>query len=96
MRITDLAAAELVAQPTMTGLVRRLEQDGLVRRTPDPGDARAVLVELTDAGRDQLAAVRLARAEVLRERLDRLDGDARAALADALPALEALLTTENG
>jgi DNA-binding MarR family transcriptional regulator len=96
MRITDLAAAELVAQPTMTGLVRRLEQDGLVRRTPDPGDARAVLVELTDAGRDQLAAVRQARAEVLRERLDRLDGDARAALADALPALEALLTTENG
>jgi DNA-binding MarR family transcriptional regulator len=95
MRVTDLAAAELVAQPTMTGLVRRLEQDGLVRRTPDAGDARAVLVELTGAGRDQLAAVRQARAEVLRLRLDRLDDDARAALTGALPALEALLTSEN-
>ena len=93
LRITDLAAAERVAQPTMTGIVRRLEQDGLVRRTADPDDARAVRVALTDAGRDELAAVRSARAAVLQARLDRLDDDARAALAAALDPLDELLST---
>ena len=92
LRITDLAAAELVAQPTMTGIVRRLEQDGLVARTPDPLDARASRIALTVAGRDELAAVRSARAAVLQERLDRLDDDARAALAAALDPLDQLLS----
>ena len=92
-RVTDLAAAERVAQPTMTGLIGRLEADGLVRKTADPADARAVRVELTDAGRDQLAAVRAERAEALQARLDLLDDDARAALAAALPALDRLIAT---
>jgi DNA-binding MarR family transcriptional regulator len=92
LRITDLAAAEMVAQPTMTGIVRRLEQDGLVARTPDPLDARAARIALTDAGRDELASVRSARAAVLQERLDRLDGDAQAALAAALDPLDDLLS----
>jgi len=93
LRITDLAAAELVAQPTMTTLVARLAQDGLVSKTRDAADARAVLVELTDAGRNQLRAVRADRAAVLQTRLDRLDDDARAALEAALPALDQLLAT---
>src|SRR4051795_2228188 len=57
LRITDLAAAELVAQPTMTGIVRRLEQDGLVQRTPDPLDARAARIALTEAGQGGPAAL---------------------------------------
>jgi DNA-binding MarR family transcriptional regulator len=92
LRITDLAAAELVAQPTMTGIVRRLEQDGLVERTPDPLDARAARIALTDAGRAELTTVRAARAAVLQERLDRLDDDARAALVAALGPLDDLLS----
>jgi DNA-binding MarR family transcriptional regulator len=91
LRITDLATAELVAQPTMTGIVRRLEQDGLVQRTPDPDDARAVRIALTDKGHDELAAVRAKRAAVLEQRLDRLTDDARAALAAALQPLDDLL-----
>jgi DNA-binding MarR family transcriptional regulator len=92
MRVTALATAELVAQPTMTVLVRRLEQDGLVARTPDPLDARAVRVALTDAGREELATVRALRASVLQERLDRLDSDQRAALAAAIPVFDDLLS----
>src|SRR5262245_3003475 len=88
-RVTDLAA-ERVAQPTMTGLTGRLEADGLVRKTADPADARAVRVELTADGREQLAAVRAERAAVLQARLELLDDDARAALAAALPALDRL------
>jgi DNA-binding MarR family transcriptional regulator len=92
LRITDLAAAEMVAQPTMTGIVRRLEQDGFVQRTRDPDDARAMRIALTEAGRDELAAVRASRAAVLQERLDRLDDDARAALAAALDPLDDLIS----
>jgi DNA-binding MarR family transcriptional regulator len=96
LRITDLAGAELVAQPTMTGIVSRLEVDGLVERTRDAEDARAVRVAITDAGREELAAVRNSRAAILEERLARLDEPALAALHAALPALDALLSTEEG
>jgi DNA-binding MarR family transcriptional regulator len=91
-RITELAAAEQVAQPSMTALVGRLEGRGLVQREPDPADRRAVRVAITDAGREQLAAVRAARAELLTARIDRLDESERAALAAALPALDSLLS----
>src|SRR3954451_7192602 len=93
-RITDLAAAEAVAQPTVTTLVGRLERDGLVRRATDPADARAVLVHLTDAGRERLAHRRAARAAVLDERLTGLTDDERALLQDALPALQKLIQGE--
>jgi DNA-binding MarR family transcriptional regulator len=90
-RITDLAASEAVAQPTVTTLVGRLERDGLVRRAPDPADARAVLVHLTADGRERLARRRAARAAVLDARLRALTDDDRARLESALPALEKLI-----
>jgi DNA-binding MarR family transcriptional regulator len=92
-RITELAAAEAVAQPTMTTLVTRLERQGLVARRPDPRDARAVLVALTGAGRDALARQRRERAAVLAQRLAALDEADLDALRDALPALDRLAKT---
>ena len=77
----------------MTVLMRRLEQEGLVRKTRDAADARAVRVEITEAGREALDQVRAARTQILQARLDRLDDDARAALAAAIPALDQLLQT---
>ena len=53
-RITALADAEAVAQPSMTTLVARLERDGLVAARARPDDARAVLVHLTDEGLERL------------------------------------------
>jgi DNA-binding MarR family transcriptional regulator len=91
-RITELADAEQVAQPSMTALVGRLEGRGLVRREPDPADRRGVRVAITDAGREQLAAVRAARAELLAARIDRLDESERIALVAALPALDSLFS----
>jgi DNA-binding MarR family transcriptional regulator len=49
-RITELAELERFKQPTMTVLVQRLEQQGLVSRERDADDGRVVLVELTAAG----------------------------------------------
>jgi DNA-binding MarR family transcriptional regulator len=91
-RITDLAAAEAVAQPSMTALVTRLERAALVRRGPDPDDARAVRVTLTDAGADALQSMRAARAQRVQARLAALAPEERAALAAALPALDSLIS----
>src|SRR5260370_42351322 len=60
VRLTALAAAEGIAQPSMTQLVKRLEQQGLARRVSDPEDGRVALVTLTDAGQALLAERRRA------------------------------------
>src|ERR1700689_1543285 len=51
IRITDLAAHERVRTPTTTVAIRRLERVGLVKRSRDPSDLRAVLVDITPRGR---------------------------------------------
>lgn len=53
MRMTDLAAHERVRTPTTTVAIRRLEKLGLVKRSRDPSDLRAVLVDITPEGRAQ-------------------------------------------
>jgi DNA-binding MarR family transcriptional regulator len=47
----ELARIEELSTGAMTNRLDRLEEDGLVRRLPDPEDRRAIQVELTDKGR---------------------------------------------
>jgi len=49
-RITELSELEGVAQPTMTLLVKRLEEKAWVAREGLPGDGRVVMISLTKAG----------------------------------------------
>ena len=72
-RISDLAALDHCAQPTMTTQVRRLEDAGLVSRTADPGDARAVLIRITPKGARTLTQVRADRGAAIDPYLQRLD-----------------------
>jgi DNA-binding MarR family transcriptional regulator len=90
-RVSELAEAQAVAQPTMTVALQRLEARGLLTRERDPDDKRATRAVITDAGRETLARRRAVRAAVLAERLDALDAPTRAALEAALPALHALV-----
>lgn len=46
----DLSRMLMVSRANVTGLVDRLEAQGLVMRTTDNGDRRATTVTLTDAG----------------------------------------------
>ena len=71
-RLGELAAALDVAPRSVTSKVDQAEQDGLVRRLPDPTDRRATLLELTPAGRARLAAISAQRHEGAAERLGRL------------------------
>jgi DNA-binding MarR family transcriptional regulator len=50
LRMTDLAARALISRSGMTRRVARLVNEGLVRRANADGDARAVVVALTEAG----------------------------------------------
>jgi DNA-binding MarR family transcriptional regulator len=93
LQLGDLARVESVAPPTLTRAIGRLEDQGLVRRHPDPADGRAVLVEATGAGRRALRDLRRARTAFLAERLATLTEDDRAVVAEAV-ALLGRLTTE--
>jgi DNA-binding MarR family transcriptional regulator len=91
-RVTELAAQEAIAQPSMTALVGRLAERGLVERRADSADGRAVLVGLTVAGRNLLDKVRRDRTGVLAERLESMDDSERALITAAVPALDRLLS----
>jgi DNA-binding MarR family transcriptional regulator len=52
----QLLAQTLVTSGTMTNRIDHLEARGLVRRRPDPTDARSVRVQLTAAGRRRVDA----------------------------------------
>lgn len=56
IRVTDLAEQAGVTKQTAGALVGELETNGYVVRRPDPADARARLVVLTDRGREMCAA----------------------------------------
>jgi DNA-binding MarR family transcriptional regulator len=86
-RITTLATAEGVSQPSMTQLIQRLEQRGLVARGSDPADGRVALVTVTDQGRAALAARRKRSAERIVGLLADLPEPDVLALADALAAV---------
>jgi DNA-binding MarR family transcriptional regulator len=93
-RLTWLAVREGVTQPAMTQLIARLEDAGLADRAADPADGRVVQVRITADGRATLAGRRAVRAERVAGLLDRLSPGERAALAAALPAMEALANAE--
>ncbi|MDB4997964.1 MAG: MarR family transcriptional regulator [Myxococcaceae bacterium] len=91
LRLGDLAAHEQVAGPTMTRVVTSLDALGLVKREVDPTSARCSLVTITRLGRQQLDAVRRDRSDHLSCQLAKLTPEHQRILADALPALEALV-----
>jgi DNA-binding MarR family transcriptional regulator len=90
LRISALATLESVGAPVATRIVASLEELDLLKRTDDPDDKRASLVELSDHGRDVLAALWSERTVGLSSRLERLSPAERNRLELALPALEKL------
>lgn len=72
-RVSDLAARLRIAPRSATEVVDTLEERGLVERCPAPQDRRAVLVRVTDAGRELADQVEQARHETQQAMFDRLD-----------------------
>lgn len=80
VRLTALAAAAGISQPSMTELIHRLERQGLALRVDDPKDGRAALVDITDAGRALLDDRRRDRRDRLAELLAALPPEEEATL----------------
>lgn len=90
----ELAAAERVTPPTVTKIVARLEDAGLVVREQDPDDRRIARVRLTGAGRRFLDRTRSRASAYMARRLKTLSDEEREVLAAAVPILERLVEEE--
>jgi DNA-binding MarR family transcriptional regulator len=90
IRMTELAAHERVRTPTTTVAIRRLEKLGLVKRSRDPSDLRAVLVDITPKGLAQHREALAARRAQLAALLAKLSPEDLETLTKALAPLERL------
>jgi DNA-binding MarR family transcriptional regulator len=94
LRIGELARVENISPPSLSGIVGRLEDRGLVTRSTDPSDARSTIVEVTHEATAALEQARQERTAFLIQAIERLDDAQRAALVDALPVLDRLVGGE--
>ncbi len=69
--VGDLAERLQQSYPTVTGILDRLEREGLVERRRDPENRRVVRVRLTDQGRALLEELLERRRQVARQLLTR-------------------------
>ncbi|MEV4945709.1 MarR family transcriptional regulator [Streptomyces sp. NPDC053755] len=86
-RMADLAERLEVVPRAVTSLVDGLEAAGRVRRVADPTNRRVIRIELTDAGRATLRALRSARRAAAEDILAPLTVDQREVLGGLLSAL---------
>lgn len=84
----ELADTERVQPPTMTKIVSKLEERGLVRRSPHPTDGRQVILSATERGREVLRAHERARSEWLTSVVADLTPEERDTLRRAAEILE--------
>ena len=96
IRMTELAAHERVRTPTTTVAIRRLEKLGLVKRSRDPSDLRAVLVDVTPRGLVQHREALAVRRAALAAMLSKLSVEERSTLAQALAPLARLADQAEG
>jgi DNA-binding MarR family transcriptional regulator len=88
LRPSELAGRLVVTSGTLTPMLDRLESAGFVYREPNPTDRRSVIVVLTDAGNDALAAYR----EQFRQAIETaIPPDLRRPLADCVARLSEAL-----
>ncbi|WP_320068154.1 MarR family transcriptional regulator [Micromonospora sp. RTGN7] len=86
----ELADVERVQPPTMTKIVAKLEERGLVRRIPHPTDGRQVILSATEGGQAVLDQFERARDEWLARRLAELPESDRETLRQAAEILQQL------
>jgi DNA-binding MarR family transcriptional regulator len=97
--MTELAEASHQHTATMTGIVDRLVERGLVQRTRHPQDRRALIVALTDAGQQLMGEVAAHKRTWTRAFLSVLSAEERQSMLSAierfLEVVEAGLSPEN-
>jgi DNA-binding MarR family transcriptional regulator len=95
-RITALAELEGLAQPTVTIMVKRLEERGWVARDKDSCDGRVVVVSITEAGSEALECFREQYRCLLREQMALMNDEQIAELVRATAALSGMVEALQG
>lgn len=93
LRVSDLASFLERSPNSVSMLVDRMVKAGLVRRTRDKKDRRAVFVSLTDKGSEAVEPTIPAAWEFVNKVLSVLSYDDQRALADSLETLKCELTS---
>jgi DNA-binding MarR family transcriptional regulator len=88
--LSDLAEIESVNPTMLSRITAQLCDSGLIRRSADPGDRRAAVVQATAAGRRMRERIHRERSRALGAHVSQLDEHERELLWEALPVLEAL------
>ncbi|HEX2913888.1 MAG TPA: MarR family transcriptional regulator [Chloroflexia bacterium] len=85
-----------VGRTNVTGMLDRLEAEGLITRLLDPNDKRSFILEATEKGRELVRQIDAVRSSQLEHALHLMDSDDLEALSRGLQALtEAMRTTLN-
>ncbi len=87
----ELADQLAVVPSTATSMVKRLVEQGYIKRSRDDTNWRCVWVEVTDSGRRAVELFRNVRQSSLQRRLQQLDVQDLARLQEAVPVLRHLL-----
>ncbi len=89
LRMAELADRVMLSRPGLTGVVKRLEADGLIRRERAGDDGRGLYAVLTAAGRRRLKAAHPTHVASIRARFaSRYSAKELRALADLLGRLD--------
>ena len=94
LSLGDLAVREQVSPPTITKLLARLDEQGLIERQRGADDRRVILVSLNAEGRRQLEQSRSRRTAWLDRRLSELGIIDEAQLLSVVELLEAIVEPE--
>ena len=88
---TGLAEVGLLHAPSVTRILKELEERGLVVREPDPDDRRRMVIGLSAAGREVIKSTSRPMVRILREYSDRFGADRLERLMNELQALSAVI-----
>ena len=89
---TELATIARISTPSMSQILKKMEAEGVIERTPSATDKRKVVISLTLLGRGIVENVRYSKDEYLKNLIEtKLTAKERALLQEALPVLAKLI-----
>jgi homoprotocatechuate degradation regulator HpaR len=88
---TGLAEVGLLHAPSVTRILKELQERGLVVREPDPDDRRRMMIALSPEGREMVKSTARPMVRILREYSDRFGAERLERLANELRALSAVI-----
>jgi len=86
-RITHVSRIMLVPVANMTGIARRLEKNGFIKRKSDPTDERVTILEITPKGKRTLTYIEKERDDYMHAMLKEFAEDEKSALLENLKLL---------